>query len=67
MKVELKPVLLKGELIRVSERDVKIELKGRMGIIILPLRSVITDKKLEVGQEVELYLSYAQVIQEETR
>ena len=62
MKIELKPVLLEGDIIRVSERDVKIELKGRMGIIILPRRSVITDKPLEEGQKVELYLSYAQTI-----
>lgn len=62
MKIELKPILLEGDIIRVSERDVKIELKGRMGIIILPRRSVITEKPLEEGQKVELYLSYAQTI-----
>lgn len=62
MKVELKPNLLKGNLIGVSDRGVKIELLGRMGIIILPRRSIITNKDLEEGDQVEIYLSYAQVI-----
>lgn len=62
MKVDLKPVLLKGEIIGVSDRGVKIELLGRMGVVILPRRSVITNKDLEEGDQVELYLSYAQII-----
>ncbi len=62
MKVDLKPVLLEGKLIGVSDRGVKIELLGRMGIVIVPRRSIITDKELEEGDSVELYLSYAQVI-----
>ncbi|MGO1581511.1 MAG: CBO2463/CBO2479 domain-containing protein [Senegalia sp. (in: firmicutes)] len=62
MKVELKPNLLKGNLIGVSDRGVKIELLGRMGIIILPRRSIITNKDLKEGDQVEIYLSYAQVI-----
>lgn len=62
MKVDLKPTLLKGRLIGVSDRGVKIELLGRMGIIIVPRRSVITNKELEEGDQVEIYLSYAQVI-----
>lgn len=62
ISVELKPKLLKGNLIEISDRGVKIELLGRMGIIVLPRRSIITNKELEEGDEVEIYLSYAQVI-----
>lgn len=62
INVELKANLLKGNLIGISDRGVKIELLGRMGIIILPRRSIITNKELEEGDEVEIYLSYAQVI-----
>lgn len=62
MQAELNPVLLKGRIIEASERDVKIELQGRMGIIILPKRSVITDKPLQNGDEAKISISYAQVL-----
>jgi len=61
MKCELQPLLLTGKLVKVTDVNVVIELKGRMGMLHLPLRSVITDKKLEVGDAAEVYLSYAQV------
>jgi hypothetical protein len=60
--VELTPKLLTGRLVRITDVNACIELKGRMGVLNLPLRSVITDKKLEIGDQVEVYLSYAQVI-----
>ena len=62
MEYELVPKLLPGKLIEVTEIGVKIELKGRMGIIIVPLRCVITDKPLAVGLTVQAYLSYIQVL-----
>ena len=51
MEYELVPKLLPGKLIEVTEIGVKIELKGRMGIIIVPLRCVITDKPLAVDAD----------------
>ncbi|WP_027700893.1 CBO2463/CBO2479 domain-containing protein [Metaclostridioides mangenotii] len=62
MDVHIEPKLLPGRIIDVTDIGVKIELNGRMGIIILPLRSVFTEKKLAVGDEIEIYLSYAKVI-----
>ncbi|MBU5308477.1 hypothetical protein NSA24_12850 [Clostridioides mangenotii] len=62
MDVQIEPKLLPGRIIEVTDIGVKIELNGRMGIIILPLRSVFTDKKLDVGDNIEIYLSYARVI-----
>jgi hypothetical protein len=61
--VELMPRLLTGRLTQVTDINATIELKGRMGVLHLPLRSIITNKKLEIGDQVEVYLSYAQVIQ----
>lgn len=58
---ELFPRLLTGRLVNVTEINVVIELKGRMGMLHLPLRSLITPKPMEVGDEVEVYLSYAKV------
>lgn len=62
MEVELSPRLLPGKIIEVTQIGVKVELRGRMGILIVPLRSVITDKPLEPGQEIRVYLSYLQVL-----
>ena len=61
MFVEIEPKLLPGRIIKVTDINATIELKGRMGIVHLPLRSVIADAKLEEGDLVEIYLSYARV------
>lgn len=61
MEYELTPRLLTGRLVRVTDINAVIELKGRMGMLHLPLRSFITPKPMEVGDEVEVYLSYAGV------
>lgn len=62
MEYDLVPKLLPGKIIEVTEIGVKVELKGRMGIIIVPLRCVITDKPLAVGQEIRVSISYIQVL-----
>jgi hypothetical protein len=67
LDIELTPKLLTGRLVKVTEINATIELKGRMGMLHLPLRSIITNKKLEIGDQVEVYLSYAQVIQDDTQ
>lgn len=56
------PRLLTGRLIKITDINAVIELKGRMGMLHLPLRSIITDKRLETGDAVEIYLSYAKVV-----
>lgn len=60
--IDLQPKLLTGKIVEITEMAVRIELKGKMGVLILPLRSVFTDKKLEIGDQVELYISYAKVL-----
>ncbi|GAA3656190.1 CBO2463/CBO2479 domain-containing protein [Asaccharospora irregularis] len=62
LEAQIEPRLLPGRIIDVTEIGVKIELNGRMGIIIIPLRAVFTEKPLEVDDQVEIYLSYARVI-----
>ncbi len=62
MNIEIKPKLLPGKIVEITEMSAKIELKGKMGILHLPLRSVFTDKPLEVDDQVEIYISYAKVI-----
>ncbi|MFX3616541.1 MAG: CBO2463/CBO2479 domain-containing protein [Sporolactobacillus sp.] len=62
MDLELTPKLLPGTITEVTEVGVKVALKGRMGSISVPLRCVITSKKLEIGQKIQVYLSYIQVL-----
>ena len=62
MNVELKPLLLRGKIKEITEVGVRIGINGRMGVLSLPLRCVFSDKNLEIGQEVEFYLSYANVL-----
>jgi hypothetical protein len=61
-EIELTPKLLTGKIVGISDMNVKIELKGKMGMVSLPLRSVINDKPLELDNIVELYISYARVL-----
>ncbi|MFK3575985.1 hypothetical protein OCH74_03770 [Bifidobacterium thermacidophilum] len=62
MQVELQPIKLKGTIKEITEVGVRIGVKGRMGVLSLPLRLIYTDKPLELGQECEFYLSYVNVL-----
>ncbi|WP_460000503.1 CBO2463/CBO2479 domain-containing protein [Paradesulfitobacterium aromaticivorans] len=53
-----------GKIIEVSEAGVKVEFSGRMGNLHIPLRLVLSNAKIAVGQSVELNMSYIQVIEE---
>lgn len=63
MEYELNPRLLKGKIVEVTDVGVKIAINGRLGVLSLPLRFVITDNKLQINDEVEFYLSYVRVSQ----
>jgi hypothetical protein len=60
--VELSPKLLKGRLTKVTDAGATIELDGRMGVLHLPLRCVLTSRKPAIGDKVEIYLRYARQI-----
>lgn len=62
MQISIEPKLLQGKIVEISEMSAKIELKGKMGLLHLPLRSVFSEKKLEINDSVEIYISYANVI-----
>lgn len=62
MNLELEPRLLRGVIKEITEVGVRVGINGRMGVLSLPLRCIFTDKPLEVGQEVEFYLSYVNVL-----
>ena len=61
MDIELNPRLITGKIIEVTEVGVKVAFTGRLGVLSVPLRMVFSDKKLEIDDEVELYISYLKV------
>ena len=65
-EIALTPKLLQGKLTKVTDAGVSIELKGRMGVWHVPARCVVTSSRLEVGDTVELYLSYAHKLEPQT-
>ncbi|MGN0630878.1 MAG: CBO2463/CBO2479 domain-containing protein [Ruminococcus sp.] len=62
MQYELKPILTKGKIVQVNDTAIKVDIQGRLGVVTVPRRCVFTDKQPEVGQHVEFYFSYLQVI-----
>jgi hypothetical protein len=61
MQVELVPQLTKAKIIEINDTAIKVSIQGRLGVIMVPLRWIFTDKPLEIGQDVEFYFSYMQV------
>ncbi|HLR21746.1 MAG TPA: CBO2463/CBO2479 domain-containing protein [Tissierellaceae bacterium] len=55
---------LEGIIVGISQGSVSIDFKGRMGSLRVPLRMLITDYPLEIGQEVGLNMSYIEVLDE---
>lgn len=53
---------LEGIIVEISDGAVAIDFKGRMGYLKIPMRMLITDYPLEIGQEVGLNMSYVEVI-----
>ena len=62
MDIELAPKLLTGKIADLTEMSVTIELKGKMGMLHLPLRSVFAEKQIARNDPVEIYISYARVL-----
>jgi hypothetical protein len=61
MQIELVPQLTRAKITEINDTAVKVSIQGRLGVITVPLRWILTDKALEAGQEVEFYFSYMNV------
>lgn len=62
MAITLSPQLTRAKIVEINDTAVKVSIQGRLGVITVPLRWVFTDKVLELGQDVEFYFSYMNVI-----
>lgn len=60
----INPIRMGGLVKEVDENQVKVHLHGRLGVITVPKRLVITSEELEPGHEMEFYFSYIQVTEQ---
>ena len=52
MKYGDKIIYMEGVIVEVTDGAVGIDLKGRLGYLKIPMRMLITDYEIKVGQEV---------------
>ncbi|MGB3368435.1 MAG: CBO2463/CBO2479 domain-containing protein [Acidaminobacteraceae bacterium] len=57
-------ILMEGIIVEIKDGSVSIDLKGRLGSLKVPMRMLITDYELKIGQEVGFNMSYPEVLNE---
>ncbi len=62
MKYGDKIIYMEGIITKVEDGAVELDFKGRLGHIKVPMRMLITDYPLEVGQEVGFNMSFLEVL-----
>ena len=65
MKYGDKIIYIEGIIVEVKDGAVSMDLKGRLGYLKVPMRMIINDHPLQVGQEVGLNMSFVEVLSEE--
>lgn len=60
-----KIIKMEGVIVEVKDGCVAMDFKGRLGYLKVPMRMLITDYALKVGQEVAFNMSFPEVISEE--
>lgn len=64
MKYADKIIEMQGIIVEVHDGAVSIDLKGRLGFLKIPVRMLITDYPLKIGQEVGFKMSFIEVLSE---
>lgn len=59
----INPIKMGGLVKEVGDSHVKVHLHGRLGVITIPKRLVITSEELKPGHEMEFYFSYIQIVE----
>ena len=59
------PMQIGGVIVGIEEGAVSIDLKGRLGFMKIPMRMIITDYELKIGQEVLFSMTLPEVIRDE--
>ncbi|WP_422487344.1 CBO2463/CBO2479 domain-containing protein [Gudongella sp. DL1XJH-153] len=64
MKYGDKIIYMEGIIVELHDGSVAIDLKGRLGFLKVPMRMIINDHPLELGQEVGFNMSFVEVLSE---
>lgn len=56
--------MFEGILVEITDASVTIDIKGRLGQIKIPLRMLISEHEIQIGQEVGFMMSYPEVLNE---
>ncbi len=62
MKYGDRLIKMQGIIVHISDGSVAMDLKGRLGHLTVPMRMLITDYDLKIGQEVEFNMSFPEVM-----
>ncbi|SHJ13492.1 CBO2463/CBO2479 domain-containing protein [Lutispora thermophila] len=65
MKYGDKLIYMEGIIVELHDGAVGIDLKGRLGFLKVPMRMLISDYPLKIGQEVGFNMSYPEVLSPE--
>lgn len=57
-----KQIYMEGIIVDIKDGCVEMDLKGRLGTLKVPMRMMISDNELKLGQEVGFMMSYPEVI-----
>lgn len=53
---------MEGVIVEIHDGCVAMDLKGRLGYLKVPMRMLITDYELKVGQEIGFMMSFPEVL-----
>ncbi len=56
---------MEGYIVSVQDAGVEIDLKGRLGMMKIPMRMLISDYPLKVGQTIGFMMSHPEVLSDE--
>lgn len=65
MKYGDKIIEMQGIIVEIQDGAIGIDLKGRLGYMKIPMRMLITDYPLKIGQEIGFNMSFPEVLKEE--
>lgn len=65
MKYGDKIIEMRGIVVEVQDGAVALNFKGRLGYLKVPMRMIISDYPLELGQEVAFNMSFPEVVSPE--
>lgn len=62
LKYAYNPSYFEGVVVEISDGAVAIDIKGRLGYFKVPMRMLICETELKLGQEVGFIMSYPEVL-----